>query len=226
MGAGYNQKNSKNQGRNRNNQGQNYNGQKNQKYGGQGGQKNQRNGYQGGQRNQGYGGYQGGQGTSYVGAPYNFVSFADKVYEYPADQLTAHNQMSDELVTGEISYEVKAETPMMIDDGKGRFFRDARGRYAIPGSTMRGLIRANAQILGLSGFEDDIDDYALMYRNVAYGAEKKRYNTVLGAKQLRINDGNRSYGIGVLLNVHAGYVANENCKGHALQKIEQNCAVC
>lgn len=77
---------------------------------------------------------------------------------------------------------------------------------------MRGLIRNNVQILGLSGFEDDIDDYALMYRNVAYGAEKKRYNDVLGAKQLPINDGDKSYGIGVLLNVHAGYVSNENGK--------------
>ncbi|MCI9101289.1 MAG: TIGR03986 family CRISPR-associated RAMP protein [Lachnospiraceae bacterium] len=150
------------------------------------------------------------QGYSYVGAPYNFVSFSHKVYEYPENKLTAHDQISENLVTGEISYVLRAETPVIIDNGKGRFRRDARGRYAIPGSTMRGLIRSNVQILGLSGFEDDIDDYSLMYRNVANGAEKKRYNTVLGAKPLRINDGNRNYSIGVLQNVHAGYVSNEN----------------
>lgn len=149
---------------------------------------------------------------SYVGAPYNFVSFSGSVYEYPKDKLTAHNQMSEELVTGEISYEIEAKTPIMIDNGKGRFYKDARGRYAIPGSTVRGLIRNNVQILGLSGFDGDIDDYALMYRNVAYGEEKQRYNAVLGAKQLRITDGDRSYGIGVLLNVRAGYVSNENGK--------------
>ena len=157
-------------------------------------------------------GRQGQQGTAYVGAPYNFVSFSKKVYEYPEKKQTAHNQMSKELATGEISYEIQAETPIIVDDGKGYFKKDARGRYAIPGSAVRGLIRSHVQILGMSGFEDDIDDYALMYRNVAYGAEKARYNAVLGAKPIRISDGKRSYGVDVLLNVRAGYVSNEDGK--------------
>lgn len=148
----------------------------------------------------------------YVGAPYNFVPFYEKVYEYPEDKLTAHNAMEESLITGELSYEITAETPIMIDDGKGSFFKDAKGRFAIPGSTIRGLIRNNVQVLGLCGYGDDIDDYALMYRNVAFGAEKKYYNNILGAKQLQVNDGNKSYGLGVLLNVHAGYVKNENGK--------------
>lgn len=143
---------------------------------------------------------------SYVGAPYNFVSFADKVYTYPEKKLTGHDQITEELVTGEISYEITAETPIIVDDGKGYFKKDARGRYAIPGSTMRGLIRNNVQILGLSGFDEDIDDYALMYRNVAGGAEKKRYGDVLGARQVPIGE----HKIGVLLHVRAGYVANED----------------
>ena len=32
----------------------------------------------------------------------------------------------------------------------------------MPGSIMRGLLRNNVQILGLSGFGDDIDDIALI----------------------------------------------------------------
>lgn len=154
----------------------------------------------------------GNSNQPYVGAPYNFVPFYDKVYAYPDDKLTNHNDVKSDLITGEITYEVKAETPIMIDDGANHFFTDAKGRYAIPGSTMRGLIRNNVQILGLSSFEDDIDDYALMYRNVASGAEKKQYNNTLGSKQLRVNDGNKSYSLGVLLNVHAGYVSNEGGK--------------
>lgn len=149
----------------------------------------------------------------YVGAPYNFVSFSDNVYEYPDGKQTAHDCIGEELVTGEISYEVMAETPIIVDDGNGQFTKDARGRYAIPGSTIRGLIRNNVQILGLSGFDEDIDDYALMYRNVAYGIEKKYYNDIiLGAKQLKIGDGKKKYNIGVLCNVRAGYVSNENGK--------------
>lgn len=151
-------------------------------------------------------------GHPYVGAPYNFVSFPNKIYEYPEDKLTAHDQMEDNLASGEIAYEIHAKTPIIIDDGKGRFKKDARGRYAIPGSTIRGLIRNNVQILGMSGFEEDIDDYALMYRNVVNGVEKERYDTVLGADQVEINDGVKNYKIGVLLSVRAGYVSNENGK--------------
>lgn len=151
-------------------------------------------------------------GSGYVGAPYNFVPFFDKVYEYPENKLSDHNSMDENLITGELAYEITAKTPIMIDDGKNQFFRDAEGRYAIPGSTVRGLIRNNVQVLGLCSYADDVDDYALMYRNVANGAEKKQYNNTLGAKQIRINDGNRSYGLGVLVRVRAGYVANEDGK--------------
>ncbi len=146
----------------------------------------------------------------YIGAPYNFVPFYENPYQYPEKKLTAHNAAAEDLFTGEITYEVTAQTPVMIDDGTQHFYKDAKGRYAIPGSTMRGLIRNNVQVLGLCGYEDDIDDYALMYRNVAYGAEKKQYDNTLGAKQIQLSDGRKSYGLGVLVNVRAGYVANEN----------------
>lgn len=160
-------------------------------------------------KKQGYRNHQSNvQEPKYVGAPYNFVSFSRKVYEYPEEKLTAHNDVSEDLITGELDYEIEAKTPVFIDDGKGYFHRDPYGRFSIPGSSIRGLIRSNVQILGLASINDDIDDYALMYRNVANGAEKDRYNAILG----RINDGNKQYGIGVLTNVRAGYVRNENGK--------------
>lgn len=183
--------------------------QEQQKKSGGFGQKSNSNGKQNQKRPYNAGG---GNSQNYVGAPYNFVPFYDKVYEYPKDKLTAHNAAEEGLFTGEITYEVTVKTPIMIDDGTQHFFKDAKGRYAIPGSTMRGLIRNNVQILGLCSYNDDIDDYALMYRNVANGAEKAQYNNTLGAKQLRVNDGNKSYGLGILLNVHAGYVFNEGGK--------------
>lgn len=158
------------------------------------------------------------EASNYVGAPYNFVPFSKEVYFYPKEKLTAHNDMKEELYTGEITYEVTAQTPIIVSDGKKEdnkpeeFHKDAQGRYAIPGSTMRGLIRNNVQILGLSSFNDDIDDYALMYRNVAGGVDKKRYQDILGAKQILINDGEKSAGIGVLTNVKAGYIEKEDGK--------------
>lgn len=116
------------------------------------------------------------ESNKYVRAPYNFVPFYNKVY--PHNKFTSHNSVEENLITGEITYKITAETPIMIDDGTNHFFTDAKGRYAIPGSTMRGLIRNNVQVLGLCSYEDDIDDYALMYRNVANGAEKTRYNKI------------------------------------------------
>ena len=69
---------------------------------------------------------------------------------------------------------------------------------------MRGLIRNNVQILGLSSFFEDIDDYALMYRNVAGGAEKKRYNMILGT------DSRDDEMRGIAKNVKAGYLVQKS----------------
>lgn len=144
----------------------------------------------------------------YVGAPYNFVSFSEQVYEYTAEQFISHGVISEELFTGELKYRIEAQTPMIIDDGKGEFYKNPYGIYAIPGSTIRGLIRNNVQILGFSSMNDDIDDYTLMYRNVASGKEKDRYNDILGSKQILV-DGNR---LGILLHVKAGYIKKEQNK--------------
>lgn len=150
----------------------------------------------------------------YVGAPYNFVPFPQKIYEYPEKEVTAHNSVEEGLLSGEIIYEMTAETPIFVDSGekdkdkksKGEFYKNAYGKYSIPGSTVRGLIRNNVQILGFSSFGRDIDDYALMYRNVANGAEKVRYNTVLGNKSLPVGNNVK---ISVLKNVKAGYIKKE-----------------
>lgn len=151
------------------------------------------------------------QGNSYIGAPYNFVSFSNKVYQCP-ENLTSHQEMREELATGEITYEITAVTPIFVDDGTGEFYTNPNGEYSIPGSTMRGLIRNNVQILGLASLFDDIDDYSLMYRNVAAGLQQKRYNEVLGAGTVPLNTGTKNKQVSVLKNVKAGYLRRENGK--------------
>lgn len=146
---------------------------------------------------------------TYVGAPYNFISFNKNVVPVDSQRMTNHNLISEELLTGEIEYTVKSETDIFVDDGKQEFYKNAKGEYSIPGSTMRGLIRNNVQILGLSSFAEDIDDYRLMYRNIAQGAEKEFYNTVLGSKQISTGNGNKH---GVLTNVKAGYIVKKGSK--------------
>lgn len=183
---------------------------------------NRRNNNFGGGNRGGQGGYHnnnGGHGggryhddeNKYVGAPYNFVPFTDQVQAVKEEELTLHNEVRDDLLSGEITYTIKAETPISVDNGKEKFFRDAYNRPAIPGSSIRGLIRSNAQILGFSSMSDDIDDYALMFRHVGANADLKEiddsYRHILGAKQISIpGAGNRN--VSVLLNVQAGYIRN------------------
>lgn len=113
--------------------------------------------------------------TKYVGAPYNFIPFSKKTIKIKEERMAVHDRIENGLLTGVIDYTIEAQTPILISDGnkeKEDFTRDELGRVVIPGSTMRGLIRNNVQVLGFSSFDDDIDDYNLMYRHVASGAEK------------------------------------------------------
>lgn len=189
---------------------------------GNGRQGNGRQGNSGRNNRQGNGGRNNGrQNTgswnrtpSYVGAPYNFVPFSKDVYHYPDGKQTKHNDMSEKLFSGEISYGMTAETPVFVGDGrkdgKGTelFHKNERGSYAIPGSTVRGLIRNNVQILGLSEIGDDVDDYALMYRAVAAGMEKKRYGEILGTDQINVGV-DKTVMLNVLQNVKAGYISEK-----------------
>ncbi len=130
-------------------------------------------------------------------SPYNFVPFSEKVLVDSADARL--NVISDVLYSGELRYKVTAQTPILVDSGESTFYRNKDEKYALPGSTMRGLIRSNLQILSFSGFKDDIDDYRLMYRAVAGGALKNQYGQILGE---RPNNNKMT----VLTEVKAGYL--------------------
>ncbi len=144
---------------------------------------------------------------SYVGAPYNFVRFPKKIYKPTSeDAMKVHGKIDKNLLSGEISFTITAQTPIFVDDGNGEFFTNEYGKYAIPGSSIRGLLRNNVQILSASDVSADVDDYSLMYRHVASGALKKDYNDVLGNKIIQTNKGSMS----VLQNVSSGYISCEN----------------
>lgn len=200
--------NGNNKGRNGGGQGNRYGG-NNGGQGGRSGGNNDGHGGRSGGNNGGQGGRSGGYNSgSYVGAPYNFVSFADPI-KNPEGNTTPHNSVDEKYLSGEIEIGIEAKTHIFIDNGidKGegnehQFVKNLYGQYVIPGSSIRGLVRSNAQILGRGDFGQDVDDYSLMYRAVAGGKERKNYADILGAKQIIVN-GNA---MGVLLNVQAGYI--------------------
>ena len=164
-----------------------------------------RRGYSGG-----YGGRKNNESSNYIGAPYNFVPFSQNVIPYDLEKPVSHDAISKDLLSGVIDYTITAKTPIMIDDGQEIFWRNPYGEEAIPGSSLRGLCRSNAQILSLSGVCDDVDDYALMYRNVASGLQRKYYNQILGAGQITVETGRKKQRISILKSVRAGYLVNRD----------------
>ena len=85
-----------------------------------------------------------------IRAPYNFVPFSNKVLcRYNStDDLPSHDKLDKNLHSGEIYLTIEAKTPLFISDGNDNFFRTPAGTCAIPGSSLRGLVRENMQILG------------------------------------------------------------------------------
>ncbi len=146
-------------------------------------------------------------------APFNFVRLPRiAVDRYDSkEELPAHNRIYREeegYYSGEITYEVVVDgndpgSVLMIgDDSPGNekhFFRNNEGKYTIPGSTIRGMVRSNVQILGMCNPKADIQDSRFMYRDVA-SKDKTRKNEQYGSV---ISVGKGEYEEG---KVQAGYI--------------------
>jgi CRISPR-associated protein (TIGR03986 family) len=115
-----------------------------------------------------------GANRQYAVAPYNFVDFPEQwVARYASlDELPKHNQLDEKWLSGSLELEWEAVTPVIVaeEDKKSNnvkhFFRNHEG-YAIPGNTIRGLIRSHIMILGMGNYRDDIQDSRFMYRDMA-----------------------------------------------------------
>lgn len=158
--------------------------------------------------------------NGYVGAPYNFIGINKKVNRVDREKLQAHNVINTDLKSGRIKYEIEAVTPVFVSAGKKqkreaeRFCKNCYGEEVIPGSTVRGLVRSNVQILSSSSIRDDIQNGILMYRDVAGSKKdnprKVKYDTLLGSGFIEIPGKNdEKIRISVLKNVKAGYIRNE-----------------
>ena len=160
-------------------------------------------------------------------APYNFVPFHTKSnsssgqktervcirYEN-SEQLPPHDTIDPELKTGEIHVKMTAETPVFVSGGEGgSFYHGANGRLMIPGSTVRGMLRQNVQILGYGTVrpDEDIEDQRIFFRTIAArrdgtdGDLNSYYKSVLGMPAGRPAPGSDH----VPQNVSAGYLCCE-----------------
>lgn len=93
-----------------------------------------------------------------ISAPYNFVPLAGWVHTPEWWKDVSHDWPFEDGVSGEIHYRLIAESPLLVggqqqksngkDPGEVRPFRLPDDRYAIPGSSLKGLIRAVIEIAG------------------------------------------------------------------------------
>ena len=105
-------------------------------------------------------------------APYNFIPFNKNVVLHDKE-LVKHDSFleNENRISGKITYELTNMTEMFVGgNGEKRgevqeFFGDDT-HYIIPGSTIRGLIRSNVEILSLSE-ADMIEDRRMMHRSFA-----------------------------------------------------------
>lgn len=117
---------------------------------------------------------------NYASAPYNFIPFPKSVvYRHfikgcieesdksklkakDIDELVYHDKFYSNLKTGYIDYKIVTKSPMFVGDGKGKFFK-VNNECTIPGSTMRGRVRSNAEVLSCA-YPEFINDKKLWYR--------------------------------------------------------------
>lgn len=157
-----------------------------------------------------------------VRAPYNFIPLSDKIllpYD-SVESLPAHDRIDPSMKTGEICVTMVADTPVFVSDGDKNdphFFRGSNGKYMIPGSTIRGMVRENMQILGFGLMRpgEDLEDIQIYFRDFASASGsrddplKKYYCAALGIKQMPMPSG-RPKAIPQL--VKSGYLKKEKGK--------------
>lgn len=151
-----------------------------------------------------------------VYAPYNFVPFSEEVLLPYVDmaELPGHDELREDLKSGEIQVTMQADTPVFVSNGEKEpgFFRGANGRFMIPGSTVRGMVRENMQILGFGLIrpDEDLEDYQLYYRAMVGGKGRitndlvKEYRKSLGIESRSNPKSGKN--IMVPTKVEAGYL--------------------
>lgn len=153
-------------------------------------------------------------------APYNFIRLPINAFiRYgSSEELPKYNSYRSDLNTGYIDYEFINETPIFVGSEKNvennvvKFFKNADNKFCIPGSSIRGVIRKNTEILGL-GYPDFIEDQLFLYRKfAASGAAKDEYKKVITAgDQISIEN-----------VVRAGYIYKEGNKYKLISAKEIN----
>lgn len=140
-----------------------------------------------------------------INSPYNFVPLHERVHLPEWGELVSHDVPFKEGVDAEIHYTLTAESPLLVgghhtsSDGRqpGEVYpfklRNGENSYAIPGSSLKGMLRAVLEIAGF-GRMRMVDDRALSVRDLTAGARffyrnKMTDDSVKGAYRPKVQSG-------------------------------------
>lgn len=150
-----------------------------------------------------------------VTAPYNFIPLSNKVIYNQNKDMSLHGISKN---SGELHITYTARTPIYVSNGNGEFIKNMDGKEMIPGSTIRGMVRSNMQILGYGSIRRDIQDYKIYFRNMTAASSslarslKNYYSSVLNiqSKKVMAANGQKQSVVSEAMNAKAGYLVNEN----------------
>jgi len=114
-----------------------------------------------------------------ISAPYNFVPLSSYVHIPEWSKRASHDWPFEDGLSGEIHYTLVAESPLLVGGEQQKAagespaivkpFKLPDGRYAIPGSSLKGMLRAVTEIAGF-GRMRMVDDRQLSIRDLTPGA--------------------------------------------------------
>lgn len=114
-------------------------------------------------------------------SPYNFVPLAEQVVQPGWGRAVSHDIPFEDGISGHLEIEIEALTPIICrgsaktdgrEDAPGEFFRDARGNPAIPGTSLRGMLRSVVEIAAFARMErvnDHFHGIRDLHNNHTYG---------------------------------------------------------
>lgn len=146
---------------------------------------------------------------TYADSPYNFIPYPSEPHSaYKSlEALPDRSYYDSERFTGWLTYTLTAQTKLFVSNGETSSkldFYKANSGYAIPGTTMKGVVRANCEVLS-HAFPAFVADQTFSYREVASRASsiKTAYEAVIKTTEERkVNNVVR---VGLLVNKNDAY---------------------
>lgn len=127
-----------------------------------------------------------------ISAPYNFVPLADQVVQPEWADQVSHDLPFKDGLSGTIHYTLTARSPLLVggeqtpasqdSPGKVRFYQLPNGEYAIPGSSLKGMVRSVCEIATFSRM-NHVDDRRYGLRDITNRKISAAYTELLNNRR-------------------------------------------